>query len=1285
MFIKKLEVQGFKSFADRTRVLFHPGITAIVGPNGTGKSNIVDAILWGLGGMRLKSVRVDRTEDVIFNGNTKRPPLSMADVVITLGNDEELVISHRVFRSGESEYRLNGKAVRLKDIQDELWKHSIGEKEYFVIEQGAIGSFVTSKPQEKRALIEEAAGTAYYKDKKRQAQSKLESSEQNLIRLEDIIIEVEKAKNSLYRQALAAARYRRLRERLRELTSHHFYRRMKYLDQQLAEAQAQLDQAWNREQLLSAQVKEEEKILAGQRKELWDLEKALKEKQEKVFSLKSQLSRLESEIERESKNLEYLDLSRKKAEADRKDLEEEIKAVEAERDQILSQLQDLEQNLVLKVQEAERKRAQLEEARKQVREAEARLAEVRKEQLQTIQENTEARNNYFRLEKELELFLKQAEKLNQEKSRAESQREELRSRLETINQQIEELQQNRSRLEQQLHEQTSLLSGVSGEIQELEKKLETLNREIDEITYQLQALEKITEAERDSSSTDLLPEALGWFSDLVEVPAEEAPLFDLFWKEEGKAQAILAENFLRQHPAEIRGHLLLLSETNSPDVPEELIKEEGVLGLLKNKIKVKDNLEKYLKALEDAVIVSDLLKAVQLWQRFPAFNYLTPAGEVLYSSGLLKTGQKKEGLFALAQEKKRLKQEIEQRQTQTSPLLQALEEKRQAWAELQDRVQKLRDELSASERRLYDLQKEKKYTEDDLARLNTSLEIIEKEGKIQEQERQELLARKEKASAITGEIEARLENIRDRMRQEEENLETAKAREKTEEQEYYQARSERDLLQERINGARASADSLEKRLQSIKTKIGQLEMDLLTGEEEKVNLARLIEELEQKRKKLSEEAIAEEEKLKEFEAQVQTKQKDLEELENKLQELRKKEEEAREERVKLEIRKAEAERDRINLEETCWQELKKNLVELKQEMEAAEQPAEAPAAENEEIARALSEEGEEAEEETEEKQEEKVEEKAEEKPRERRRVKPFIPARDLSDEDLEKELENIRETLQKYRAVNLMAEEEYLEQKKRYDFLIKQRQDLRESIHSTQEAIKKIDEESKNQFLKALEEVNKNFQELFALLFRGGTAEVKLLEPDNPLESGVEIIAQPPGKRVQNLTLLSGGEKSLTSLAFLFALFRYKPSPFCILDEVDAALDEVNLTRFLNLMKTIKHQTQFIIITHNYKTMEVADYIYGTTMEEPNVTKIYSVRMERKDSTLETPEAEEASGTENLPFKEETTAEEKTPAPEEEQKAAEEIIEEIPETEDSGKATKNKPEENPGSASGQTE
>jgi chromosome segregation protein len=290
------------------------------------------------------------------------------------------------------------------------------------------------------------------------------------------------------------------------------------------------------------------------------------------------------------------------------------------------------------------------------------------------------------------------------------------------------------------------------------------------------------------------------------------------------------------------------------------------------------------------------------------------------------------------------------------------------------------------------------------------------------------------------------------------------------------------------------------------------------------------------------------------EAELLRKRTEAQTLDQELTEGREELERKKEDRVKWEIAKAEIDRDMVNLEETCWQELKKTLHELKSE-------------------------------------------------------KPEI---ELSDAEIEEKLAEAEEDLQRIKTVNLMAEEEYIAHKERYDFLVHERDDLRQSIDTTQEAIRQIDEESQTQFLTALSEVNKNFQEVFRLLFKGGSAEVKLLDEANVQESGIEIIAQPPGKKVQNVQLLSGGEKSLTSLAFLFALFRYKPTPFCILDEVDAALDDVNIARFLDLMKEIKKDTQFIIITHNYKTMEVADYIYGTTMAEPNITKLYSVKLEKQ-------------------------------------------------------------------------
>jgi chromosome segregation protein len=307
MIIKKLELQGFKSFPERTKVVFHQGITAIVGPNGTGKSNIVDAILWVLGGQRQKGLRGEKTEDIIFNGNTKKPALGMADVSMGLEHQqEEIVITHRAFRSGESEYRLNGKAARLKDIQDTLWKRAVAEKEYFVIEQGSVGTILTMKPTEKRALLEEAAGTAFFKDKKKEAEGKLASSEQNLIRLEDIISEVSRTKNSLQRQAQAAVRYRKLREKTRELTGLNFRRKLIQLELRHEEAARLHTDALTREKDLAFQIKIREKELADRRQEVWGLEKAIKEGQDALYQLESQLNRTESERDREARKGELL-------------------------------------------------------------------------------------------------------------------------------------------------------------------------------------------------------------------------------------------------------------------------------------------------------------------------------------------------------------------------------------------------------------------------------------------------------------------------------------------------------------------------------------------------------------------------------------------------------------------------------------------------------------------------------------------------------------------------------------------------------------------------------------------------------------------------------------------------------------------------------------------------------------------------------------------------------------------------------------------------------------------
>ncbi len=371
--------------------------------------------------------------------------------------------------------------------------------------------------------------------------------------------------------------------------------------------------------------------------------------------------------------------------------------------------------------------------------------------------------------------------------------------------------------------------------------------------------------------------------------------------------------------------------------------------------------------------------------------------------------------------------------------------------------------------------------------------------------------------------------------------------------EFFELKSQTDKNKEKINLHKDRIQTIENRTTSISSKTNTLNLEMQDSDKQIIGLKDGLSQISNDITKLGGQVKQKEKELALSETKLKEIQSDQIKLEDFLDKQKEKHESTKDTRVQSEIKKAEIERDIVNLEESCWQELRKTIQEVKEEVSG-----------------------------------------------------DIIP-----DDNIEDELEKCKEQLQRIGNVNLMAEEEYTIQQQRHDFLLQEQKDLRESIDSTKEAISKIDKESKTQFVTALEAVNNYFKEIFALLFEGGIAEVKLTDPNSPLESGVDIIAQPPGKAVQSLSLLSGGEKTLTSLAFFFALFRYKPTPFCILDEVDASLDEANLSRFLNLMKKIKTETQFIIITHNSKTMEVADYIYGTTMAEPSITSIFSVRMEK--------------------------------------------------------------------------
>ncbi len=1157
-YIKKLELQGFKSFAERTKILFHPGITAIIGPNGTGKSNIVDGLLWALGGQRIKAVRGEKIDDIIFNGNTKKAPMGMVDVTLTLSNEpEELVINHRAYRSGEGDYRLDGKVVRLKDIQDELWKRAIGDKEYFVIEQGSIGQFVTSKPQEKRFLLEAAAGTAFYKDKRRLAENKLEDTEQNLTRLEDIIEEVGHAKNSLQRQAQAATRYRKLRERIRELTGFHFRRKLGQIEKRQAEVAEEFNRFLAREKDGAAQAGAADKDVQVRRKELWDLEKRLKQEQENLYGLKSAAARMESDRDKESKRIEFFEEKKKRSLADLEELRREMETLDREAEETAVSLKELTREIAEKQKEIEGTNQENQATKEGIASLAQSLEDLRQDYVLKISAATELKNDQSKLDKEAELITRQEEKLAERLARERSRLEESLKQIQLFAESRERLAAERTATEADRDQARTQQEAQERVVASLQAAVGTLKEKRDSLSIHLQTLEKMIEAERTGVSGDDVPGALGLLADFVEADPETTPLLDILWKDEARARLVQAQEFLDiLENREIRGQFILLPPSQFAESVPLAATDPASLGMIKERLRTNPKLGSSLSRLQDAVIAPDLGTAVRLWLRYPGCNFVTLGGDLLLASGLLRPRAKTEGFFSLSQDLKKLDEELRRVEAELAPAEAGLEFRLKEKQSLEEDVLLRANRAAELDRLIQDEEGKRTLARSEQEKLAGDVGLLEKEASILAADKEALTPRREelvrRAAAAQAEVEIRQKAMGE---VEDEHGRTRRTLAEAE-QRYFETKAIVDVLREKTSGLERQSQGLVQRRATAKAKAASIEQEVRAGVEEEERLRLHLQELAAKSSGLESEGQDKETHVAQAEAQHLQFQKELEELEARLKSVREEQERVKEERIKWEVSRAEIDRDLVNLEENCWQELRKSVTELRAE----------------------------------------------------------ITEETVGGEEIETELEEAKEDLLRYKAVNLMAEEEYLAQKERHDFLVKQRDDLRQSIVSTKEAIHKIDEESKSMFLTALAEVNTNFQQVFAILFNGGTAEVKLTEPEDPLESGVEIVAQPPGKKVQSMSLLSGGEKSLTSLAFLFALFRYKPAPFCILDEVDAALDDVNLARFLELMKKIKAETQFIIVTHNYKTMEVADFIYGTTMSEPNITTIYSMKLNKKES-----------------------------------------------------------------------
>jgi len=902
-------------------------------------------------------------------------------------------------------------------------------------------------------------------------------------------------------------------------------------------------------------LKSKERQLAEKRNEVWEIERSNKQEKEDLFALKTRLSLLESDQDKEEKRIDYFAENRAKAKKDKEELQKEKVVREEEKNASENTLLSLNRVLEQKKKELEEISQDTQVSDDDLQQKQEKIEALRSELLEKLAIQTEIKNDASRYEKEVELILRQEDKL---KSQIESEQSLIEDKGSEIKQNTVDLELLQKTVKKKKEETTNVQAShekLNSEIENLQDQLEGLEKEKDKNIHHLQALEKVEEKERSQDLSTEIPGSLGILADLIETDPDHALLIDVFWKEEAKANLIAAEDFLKNLPQhKPTGNYFLFSSYKKDSVPEEVGKDPRVIGLLKAAIQPDSKIRDSFQQFEEAVIVQDIKTAVELWLQYPTINALTMEGELLCASGLLKLGPKKEGMFSLSREMRALKETIEGIEAKITPLARTINEKLQNQTTLEEQKLEASSLMSKFERQIDEREKDNTYYRSETQKIESNMILLKKELDFLLKEKQDKsLKLEDRTKKIRG-LEDAENALKEEVQKEEDSLARLRGNISQRRKCFFELQSGVDITQEKINNTKSRIQAISSRRQSIDSKMDSLDEDIELSKVEEKKSSAQIQEFSSRAAQLEKEIADKENQEIDHESRFKTAQNEQQEMEQRLEDRRETYEAKKEERVQWEIKKAERDRDIANCEESCWQDLKKTLDEVKKDVSLESLP--------------------------------KI--------------------------NVEDYLNKAKDKLQTFKAVNLMAEEEYLIQKERYEFLTQQRDDLRDSIDTTKEAIRKIDQESKTQFLSALHAVNKNFKDVFAILFEGGHAELKLIDPNLPLESGVEIIAQPPGKKVQSLGLLSGGEKTLTSLAFFFGLFRYKPTPFCILDEVDAALDERNLTRFLNLMKKIKDQTQFIVITHNFKTMEVADYIYGTSMAEPNITTVIAMKMEKK-------------------------------------------------------------------------
>jgi chromosome segregation protein len=1267
--LRKVEIVGFKSFCERTVVTFSgSGTTCIVGPNGCGKSNVVDAISWVLGEQSHKSLRAERMADCIFNGTTKRPPLGLAEVTITMEDPElaeaarfvmesaaadsasdsvsllnesseaigltdsnteilsldpalppdsqdavagdsalspaepagkfkrkkksadkpvlamkpgEVVVSRRLYRSGQSEYLINGRVGRLRDIQEMFMGVGLGPDSYAIIEQGRIGLILSTKPMERRAIIEEAAGVTKFKTKKRLAEAKLESSKVNLSRVNDIVVEVEKQLGSLKRQAAKARRYSEIRDQMRGIVRQMLAGKARELDAEAERVSKHLEELTAAELQRATAIQQQEGEQDRLNQRIYELDAEIRQNQNVLNLTALEVDRSENRIAFNRQRATELagrhaQLNTELAQATAQAVEWESRS--ASQIQAVTMLREESGVLTARVEELA-KRAESRAA--QISESEARIEALRRS-------SSEAGESLLRLHGEQkqaeEALVHQAEALRKLEAnehdlletsmRARDDAESAAFDHESATAQLNALKQDASNLQAKIagfREQRDAMSTEAAALRDsvagVRARHSTLTQILNDRSYTADAVQKLFAANERGGGQDF--RAVGVLADYAEVEEQHEAAIEQYLRDELEYVVVETYDHARAGVSMLRDEVggratffvdslrnLRLSSEYEPIV--NFRPEDGVISRLDKLVGFRDPLgaaaKQFLPRLRSAYLTDSAAAAEQLSKENSQYAFVTPDG-TCYQGRMVTGGRPdevgplgmKRELRALDAEVLHLEHQMNEKQTAMEAIAAELRSAEQALAEIDAKQREAERQSISAMHRHGQMQSE-------LARLGLELTICQNElssirhdvesarqraGRAKNQHAAAALSRAE-ADAESGRLGEALVQLRGSIQSEQNELATSRAE--------FAAMNERLM----------SAEALSARLNEERAELGRretaLQQQVSSILDETSALAKQSEDLALQLEGLRGEKLRLEIRQRELEQEWDAARTRVTQMEDHLRMGRQSLQEVREQRSHAEVARAKNDSDRQHLRETCMSEVNA-------------QPEDLIATE----------------------------------------------AAFMSGEELAIAETNYREMKQRIEAmgpVNMMALEEYNECDQRFTFLTRERDDLLQSIADTQQAIAELDLATKEKFEHAFHAINKSFSEAFHTIFGGGMAEMRLTEPDSSGDAGIDIVASPPGKRLQNVLLLSGGEKAMTALALLIAIFRYQPSPFCILDEVDAPLDEANVGRFTRLIGEMSGQTQFIIVTHNRKTMEMGSVLYGVTMQEPGVSKLVSVRWE---------------------------------------------------------------------------